>query len=803
MVLLLAGNLAFYQLYGFEGIQRAFDDAMRFRFHIGFGEVYLKYYGAGASLYIIGALLIYGDNQKYRHDAAGIEGGSAKWTSSYGDYNRTHSDPIGKKTCDGPMNMIHSEHVRLSLEDKKTRLNNNVLIVGGAGTGKSRFVIKPNLLQENASFILTDPSGELLGSLGKEMKNQGYDVRVFNLVNMGFSNCYNPFCYIRDDAGVGILVDTLITNTTPPEKSGGEPFWENSEKALLNACIFYLKGFAAEEDQNFPMVLKMIQMAQMDENPGAKGPSSVDDTNLGKLFTGKAYLENGELKEYTNEKESELRAKEIKKSQAWKNYQTFSLGGVKTLKSILISAAVRLNPFNIPQIANLTGRDNIELETIGDKKTILFVIIPQAYSTYNFIVSMMYSQLFDALYYKAEHTKPTPDNPDVEFIRLKYHVRFMMDEFANIGKIPEFPKKISTMRKYNISCTVVLQSLAQIKAMYKDDYETIIGNCDTNILLGTQEQTTADYYSKQLGCATIRKRGESVSTGKKGGGGMNFGPQKRELMTMDEIRTMPPDCCLVFVKNVDPFYDKKFPLEKHPRYKFTGDVDDKNIFDITKEKDENGKIIFLNSTSDYYENQAVAPPEDSEEALKTISKSKDIGEAGVGNKEEPNDPKIKLAHITDLDSKQEGRQYKIEQFRTVTTELSKEVAIQKKSGKKEPAICIYVPQVDFNDIPMFTRMAYKKYNSPVLIFTNDLTVSAYTSLIGYYIDKNGILENAITSNAKGEKGYLYSEDEEAAVFCIKNIGLESFDSLRQSLRLKDNGLGEAAELNEFLNEIGF
>lgn len=804
MVLLLAGNLAFYQLYGFEGIQRAFDDAMRFRFHIGFDEVYLKYYGAGASMYVIGALLIYGDNQKYRHDAAGIEGGSAKWTSSYGDYNKTHADPIGKKTCDGPMNMIHSEHVRLSLEDKKTRLNNNVLIVGGAGTGKSRFVMKPNLLQENCSFVITDPSGELLGSLGKEMKNQGYDVRVFNLVNMGFSNCYNPFCYIRDDAGVGILVDTLITNTTPPEKSGGEPFWENSEKALLNACIFFLRDFADKGDQNFPMVLKMIQMAQMDENPGAKGPSSVDDTNLGKLFTGKAYLENGELKEYTNAKESELRAKEIKKSQAWKNYQTFSLGGVKTLKSILISAAVRLNPFNIPEIANLTGSDNIDLGTIGDHKTILFVIIPQAYSTYNFIVSMMYSQLFDTLYYKAEHTKPTEDNPDIEFIRLKYHVRFMMDEFANIGKIPEFPKKISTMRKYNISCTVVLQSLAQIKAMYKDDYETIIGNCDTNILLGTQEQTTAEYYCKQLGFATIRKRGENVSTGKKGGGGMTFGPQKRELMTMDEIRTMPPDCCLVFVKNVNPFYDKKFPLEKHPRYKFTGDVDDKNMFDITKEKDENGKIIFLNSTSGYYENQAVAPPEDSEEALKTISKSKDIGEAGIGNKEEPNDPKIKLAHITDLDSKQEGRQYKITQFRMVTSELSKEVAIQRKSGKKEPAICIYVPQVDFNDIPMFTRMAYKKYNSPVLIFTNDLTVSAYTSLIGYYIDKSGILENAITSNAKGEKGYLYSgEDEGASVFCIKNIGLESFDSLRQSLRLKDNGLGEAAELNEFLNEIGF
>ena len=264
LVLLLAGNLAFYQMYGLDGIQRAFDDMMRFRFHIGFDSVYLKYYGAGASLYVIAALLIYGDNQKFRHDAAGIEGGSAKWTSNYSDYNRKHADPIGKKTCDGPMNMIHSEHVRLSLEDKKTRLNNNVLIVGGAGTGKSRFIMKPNLLQENASFILTDPSGELLGSLGKEMKNQGYDVRVFNLVNMGFSNCYNPFCYIRDDAGVGILVDTLITNTTPPEKSGGEPFWENSEKALLNACIFYLRDFADKGDQNFPMVLKMIQMAQMD-----------------------------------------------------------------------------------------------------------------------------------------------------------------------------------------------------------------------------------------------------------------------------------------------------------------------------------------------------------------------------------------------------------------------------------------------------------------------------------------------------------------------------------------------------------
>ena len=804
LVMLLAGNLAFYKMYGLDGIERSLDDAMRFRFHIGFSSDYLKYYGAAASLYVIGALLIYGDNQKYRHDAAGIEGGSAKWTTNYKYYNRTHADPIGQKAWNGPMNMIHSEHVRLSIEDKKTRLNNNVIIVGGAGTGKSRFVMKPNLLQENASFVLTDPSAELLGTLGKEMKSQGYEVKVFNLVNMGFSNCYNPFCYIRDDAGVGILVDTLITNTTPPEKSGGEPFWENSEKALLSANIFYLRDFADKKDQNFPMVLKMIQMAQMDESPGAKGPSSVDDTNLGKLFTGKAYIENGEFKEYTNKKESELRAQEIKKSQAWKNYQTFSLGGVKTLKSILISAAVRLNPFNISEIANLTGSDNIDLGSIGDKKTIIFVIIPQAYSTYNFIVSMMYSQLFDTLYYKAEHTKPTEDDPDASFLRLKYHVRFMMDEFANIGKIPEFPAKISTMRKYNISCTIVLQSLAQLKTMYKDDYETIIGNCDTNILLGTQEQTTAEYYSKQLGFATIRKRGESISTGKKSGGGMNFGPQKRELMTMDEIRTMPPDRCLVFVKNVDPFYDKKFPLETHPRYKYTGDADNKYMFDITKEKDENGKVIFMNSTSKVYEDMSVAPPQETEDTLSYISKPKNIGDIGLGNKEEPDDPKVKLAHIRDLDTKQEGRQYKIAQFGEINKALNKEVAIQRKSGKKEPVICIHIPQMDFNDIPMFTRMAYKKYNAPVLIFTNDLTVFLYTTLIGYYIDKNGILESAITAYANGEKGYLYSEDEDTgtSMYCIKGISLEAFDTMRQSLRLKDNGLGAAQELNEYLNECG-
>lgn len=440
LVLLLAGNLAFYQMYGLDGIQRAFDDMMRFRFHIGFDSVYLKYYGAGASLYVIAALLIYGDNQKFRHDAAGIEGGSAKWTSSYSDYNRKHADPIGKKTCNGPMNMIHSEHVRLSLEDKKTRLNNNVLIVGGAGTGKSRFFIKPNVLQMNCSYVVTDPSGELLKSMHNVLADNGYTIKVFNLVDMGHSCKYNPFKYVRSETDVSILVDCFISNTTAPDQKSGDPFWDKSEKALLSSLIFYLVDIADEEFRKFSTILWMVQLAQMDENarPTQRQTSKFGfsmDMPLDELFNGTKKITSKYIKDKYGKNQLVLEAtdvsdpKEVEKLQdkietslCLTNYKTFKLGGTKTLKSILISAAVRLNPFSIPAIKNLTDDDNVELESVGDRLTCFFAIIPQTNSTFNFLISMLFSQMFESLYYKGA-TVPNS--------RLNYHVRFLLDEFAN------------------------------------------------------------------------------------------------------------------------------------------------------------------------------------------------------------------------------------------------------------------------------------------------------------------------------------------------------------------------------------
>ena len=611
VMMLIAGNYSFYGTTenSLNRLLNAFTEFSQMKFHIRFTNEYIKNYGIFSVIFFGACFCFYINEQKYKHDRSGEEGGSAKFNTDLKSYNRKYADPIGSPKNNGPMNMILSQNVRLSLEDFKTRRNNNILGVGGAGTGKTRFFIKPNILQMNCSYIVTDPSGELLRSLGNLLLDNHYKVKIFNLVNMNYSCCYNPFEYMRDDAGVGILVDCFMQNTNPPDqKSSGDPFWEKSEKALLTACIYYLRDFCSKEDQTFANILMMIQSGDMEENAKEKQSSAMD-----KLFDGEAIIRNGEIIELFTEKRTrdpnthaamtersyiqgydEEKVEELKrclmkeKPLAWKNYQTFRLGAARTLKSILISAAVRLNPFNIPIVANLTKKDTLELDTVGDEKTILFVIIPQANTTYNFLASMMYSQMFDALYYKAEHTKADRAN-GIEAGRLKFHVRFLMDEFANIGKIPQFPEKISTMRKYNISTTVILQSLAQIKKMYADDYETIIGNCDSTILLGAQEQTTAEYYSKQLGKETIKSRSTGLSKNSKSGGSMNFNQTGRELMTMDEIRTMRNELCLVFVRGENPFRDEKYELTKHPMYKFTGDADETLQYDLSS------KTEFLNT----------------------------------------------------------------------------------------------------------------------------------------------------------------------------------------------------------------
>lgn len=561
----------------------------------------------------IGLWLIY--EQRFHHDMAGRESGSAHWNKTVEEFNQEHNEPFGEKTFSdepeltekmggenlnnkktppvpGNPNMIESAAVRLSTADMKTHLNNNVFIVGGAGTGKSRFFIKPNVLQMNCSYVVTDPSGELLKSMHNVLADNGYKIKVFNLVDMRYSNKYNPFKYVRSDTDVSILVDCFISNTTGPDQKSGDPFWDKSEKALLSALIFYLVDIADEDLRKFSTILWMVQLAQMDEDArmsrdeaaakeAQKHFSFSLDNPLDELFNGTKKITKkmvkdkyGKMQEVlvasdiSDPKEVGRTQEKIETSLCLTNYKTFKLGGTKTLKSILISAAVRLNPFSMPAIQNLTDEDNVELEKVGDELTCFFAIIPQTNSTFNFLISMLFSQMFEALYYKGS-TIPNS--------RLNYHVRFLLDEFANIGKIPEFPQKISTCRKYNISTTIVLQSIAQIKMLYKDDYETIIGNCDTAICLGTNEQTTADYFSKKLGVGTITAKGRSLQVGKSGGS-MSFNQTKRELMTPDEIMTMPFNECIVMMRGIDPFHDLKYPLETHPQFMKTGDGDKDNFY---------------------------------------------------------------------------------------------------------------------------------------------------------------------------------------------------------------------------------
>lgn len=506
--------------------------------------------------------------------------GSAEWYSDFKKYNKQYTDPQGKVENNGPNNMILSNDVFLSMDTRQTLRNNNILVIGGSGSGKSRFFVKPNLLQANCSYIITDPSGELLTSQGKFLEEQGYKIKVFNLVDMEHSNCYNPFHYIRDDLGVLMLVNCLIKNTTPPGKGGGDPFWEKSETALLQALIFYLIKYRPKEEQNFTSVMKLLRAAEVDENnPNSKSP-------LDRLFDDVQ--------------------RNDPKSIALKQYMTFKMGAGKTLKSILISCSVRLTVFNMKQIENLTGRDDIELGKLGDEKEALFVVIPAADDTYNFLVSMMYSQLFETLYYHAENTCPKgyclQKDGDKRFIldekeadefisknpgwekkkgdkRLANHCRFMLDEFANIGQIPDFDKKLATMRKYEISCSIILQNLAQIKEMYDKKAEGLIGNCDTIIFLGSSEFETCEYISKKLGKASVILRNNSRSLGSKSSSSLSYNHDARDLMTPDEVSRMDNKECIIFIRGLQAFKTQKYNYPKHPNYKKTGDAEIKNIYD--------------------------------------------------------------------------------------------------------------------------------------------------------------------------------------------------------------------------------
>ena len=459
------------------------------------------------------------------------------------------------QTETGNKNMIFTKEVYMSMDGRKTQRNNNACVIGGSGAGKSRFLVKPNVLNANCSMVITDPSGELLETMGGFLVQEGYELRVFNLVQMDHSNCYNPFHYIRNQEGVLIMINALIKNTTPKGSNTSDPFWEKAETALLQAICFYLMSECNPEDQNFSNVMKLLRCAK-----AAEGQEDVDST-LDILFN--------DLKEREPE------------HIAVQSYAVFkSAGGGKTAQSILISCQTRLQTFNLDAIKNLTSTDNIDLGSIGDKKVALFCITPSADTTFNYLIALMYTQLFETLYFHAE--------TEVKGKFLKSPVRFLLDEFANIGTIPEFPQKLSTMRKYGISCTIILQALSQIKAMYKDDWEVLLGNCDSLLYLGGNDQTTLEYISKRLGKETIRSVNNSRSYGRQGSHSMSYNKTGRELMTPDELSVMDNKNCILFIRGEYPFFSEKYPYTKHPNYKYTGDASEKYFFDI-KEMLHTGK----------------------------------------------------------------------------------------------------------------------------------------------------------------------------------------------------------------------
>lgn len=489
-----------------------------------------------STFYGILSLYYFTTRKKYMF---GKEHGTAVWAEKK-DIKRI-MDKDDKK------NIIFTDSEKMSLNTRKTRKNLNILTIGGSGSGKTRFFVKPNVMQANTSYVITDPKGELLRDTGKFLEKEGYKIKVFNLIDMEYSNCYNPFAYIKKESDVLKVINTLIRNTTPKGAGTGDPFWEKSETALLQALFFYIYNYINEDEHNFDTVLKLLRLAEVKE----------DDENF-----------KSEL-DFLFEKIEE----EYPGNIACKQYAIFQQSAGKTAKSILVSVGVRLSVFNIESIARLTSKDDLDLGALGDEKTALFVIIPDSDTTFNFIVAMMYSQLFDSLYYTADFKNKG---------RLKNHVRFLLDEFANIGQIPDFDKLIATMRSREISVSIILQNLSQLKTMYKDNWESIIGNCDSVLFLGGKEPSTLEYVSKALGKQTIDTRSINYSKGRNSSSSYNYGIVGRELMQPNELGVMPDSDCVLLIRGMKPFYSKKFQIEKHENYKYLFDSSDENFFDYRK-----------------------------------------------------------------------------------------------------------------------------------------------------------------------------------------------------------------------------
>ena len=448
----------------------------------------------------------------------GEEHGSARWGAP-GELNRQFSQKQSK---------ILTRHVRLGLDSKKHKRSLNVLVIGGSGAAKTRSYVLPNILEANSNYVITDPKSEVLLATGGYLKDQGYDIRVLNLVNLEQSDGYNPFRYLRDEKDALKLVNNLIQATTPKGSHESDPFWTKSETALLQAIILMLMETAPESEQNFSMVMKTLEYAEVDEND-SRMVSALD-----MLFSD---LERSNPT-----------------SVAVRQYKVFKQAAGKTAMSILVSTAVRLAPFNLPQIKAITDHDDMNLYTLGEQKCALYAVIPDNDESFNFLVSLLYSQVFQTLYYSADQ---------LHHGALPHHVHLVLDEFVAMP-LPGFTRELATMRSRNISASTIIQNMAQIKSLYKDDWETIPGNSDTLLYLGGNESSTHEYISKALGKSTIDTRTHGQTKGRSGSYSTNFQMSGRELLTPDEVRALDNRYAILFIRGAKPVMDLKYDLMKHP-----------------------------------------------------------------------------------------------------------------------------------------------------------------------------------------------------------------------------------------------
>lgn len=441
-------------------------------------------------------------------------------------------------------NKLFTHTEKMSINTRKTFKNNNTLVIGGSGSGKTRFFVKPNIMQMNSSFVITDPKGELLSSCGKMLQDNGYEIKIFDLINFENSDNYNFFNYIRDERDILKLTNNIIMNTNSPQSKTAGDFWEKAENALLQALFSYVFYEGTEEEKNINTVMDLLRLSEVKE----------DDED----FQSPLDILFEELKQ------------ENPNHFAVKQYDIFKFAAGKTAKSILISVGVRLAPFNINQIIDLVSKDTLELELLGDRKTALFVIIPDSDVTLNFMPAIMFQQLFDVLFFRADHKYKGS---------LPFDVSFILDEFANTGQIPNFEVYISTMRSRKINVNIILQNLAQLKSLYKNSWETIIGNCDSLLFLGGKENSTLKYISEMIGKTTIDYRAISETRGTNGSYSISNQLIARDLITAEEISLLAKDECILSIRGIKPFLSKKYDIEKHKNYNLLLDSNENNFFE--------------------------------------------------------------------------------------------------------------------------------------------------------------------------------------------------------------------------------